>query len=174
MLNYIPMNKKILLYAMFFVLSTGLSFGQATTRPKDETMIERYFSENVQSGGKVMTLREAMIKRSLEIGMYKHPGMIKVLKQVTTYKTLRFGSSAEQSAKTLAQLDQKIKKDHSYNEYFRYEDDDTTSSVIYTRGGKIINELTVITVGRNDLIVSCYIGDNISIESIRELTMGAN
>lgn len=168
------MNKKIILYAMLFVLSIGLSFSQAKTRPKDETMIDRYFTENVQSGGKVMTLREAMIKRSLEIGMYKHPGIIKVLKQVTTYKTLSFGSSAEQSAKTLVLLDQKIKKDHSYDEYFRYEDDDITSSVIYTRGGKIITELTVITVGRSNLTVSCYIGDNISIESIRELTIGAN
>jgi hypothetical protein len=102
--------------------------------------------------------------------MWSHPSIARIMKQVKVYKYLNFNSSTQHSEEIVNQLDQAVSKGNLYKEYFRWELNDRTSSVIYTRGKEnIVTEVVYFTISAKQIHVSCYVGDNIDLESIRSL-----
>jgi len=165
---------KAFLFICLLLFTTAFSFGQnKAAAGQTETMIDLYFKRySGEPGYEVNTMGEAMVKRTNEIGMWTNPSIARIMKQVKTYKYLNFDSSPEHSREILAQVDAAVKKGNLYKEYFRWELNDTTSSIIYTHGSSSnITELDYVTISKKQISVSCFVGDNIDMESIRSLVL---
>ncbi len=165
---------KAFLFICLLLFTTAFSFGQnKATAGQTETMIDLYFKRySGEPRYEVNTMGEAMVKRTNEIGMWTHPSIARIMKQVKTYKYLNFDSSPEHSREIVAQVDAAVKKGNLYKEYFRWELNDTTSSIIYTHGSSSnITELDYVTISKKQISVSCFVGDNIDMESIRSLVL---
>ena len=163
--------KIIILFFSLLLTSISFSFGQdKPTDGKVETMIDLYFTRYAtEPKYEINTMGEAMVKRTNEMGMWTHPSIARIMKQVKTYKYLNFNGSSEHLQEVAGQVDAALKKGALYKEYFRWEVNDTISSLIYTKGDKRITELDYITINKGHISVSCFIGDNIDMESIRSL-----
>jgi len=165
---------KAFLFICLLLFTTAFSFGQnKATAGQTETMIDLYFKRySGEPRYEVNTMGEAMVKRTNEIGMWTHPSIARIMKQVKTYKYLNFDSSPEHSREIVAQVDAAVKKGNLYKEYFRWELNDTTLSIIYTHGSSSnITELDYVTISKKQISVSCFVGDNIDMESIRSLVL---
>jgi len=165
---------KAFLSIYLLLFTTAFSFGQnKATAGQTETMIDLYFKRySGEPGYEVNTMGEAMVKRTNEIGMWTNPSIARIMKQVKTYKYLNFDSSPEHSREIVAQVDAAVKKGNLYKEYFRWELNNTTSSIIYTHGSSSkITELAYVTISKKQISVSCFVGDNIDMESIRSLVL---
>lgn len=161
------------IYVMLFTVS--FSFGQdKRAASQNETFIDLYFKRyTAEPKFSVNTMGEAMVKRSNELGMWSHPSIARIMKQVKMYQYLSFDSSPEHSTEIIRQLDLTMKKSSIYKEYYRWELNGTTSGIIYTRSnGNKITELVNISVGKKNFLVSCFVGDNIDMESVRSLALG--
>jgi hypothetical protein len=163
--------KTIILSIYLLVITTAFTFGQGKPASQTKTMIDLYFSRySDEPKYEVNTMGEAMVKRTNEMRMWSHPSIARIMKQVKVYKYLNFNSSAEHSEEIVNQIDKAVNKDNLYKEYFRWELNDRTSSVIYTRGKEsIVTEVVYFTISAKKIHVSCYVGDNIDLESIRSL-----
>ncbi len=163
--------KTAILYLSLFLASMSFSFGQdKPATSKVETMIDLYFKRySAQPKYEINTMGEAMVKRTNEMGMWTHPGIARIMKQVKTYKYLNFNSSPKYLQEVVAQVDAAVKKDGLFKEYFRWELNDVISTVIYIKGDKKITELDYITINKEHISVSCFIGEDIDMESIRSL-----
>ncbi|MFD2581370.1 hypothetical protein ACFSR6_02640 [Pedobacter vanadiisoli] len=162
--------KTIVVYFSLLLTMVSFSYGQQKSAGNAETMIDLYFkSYSGESKYQINTMGEAMVKRTNEMGMWTHPSIARIMKQVKTYKYLNFNSSSENLQKIIAQVSTAVNKGNIYKEYFRWETNDVVSSVIYTKGDKKITELDYITLNKGHISVSCFIGDNIDMESIRSL-----
>jgi hypothetical protein len=162
--------KNIIIYFSLLLSNISFSFAQQKSTDKVETMIDFYFKQySAEPKYEINTMGEAMVKRTNEMGMWTHPSIARIMKQVKTYKYLNFNGTPENLQKIVNQLDAAVKKNNTYKEYFRWEMNNTISSVIYTKGDKKITELDYITINKGRISVSCFIGDNIDMESIRSL-----
>jgi hypothetical protein len=134
------------------------------------TMIDVYFSNysNLPKY-KVTTMNERMIEHSNKVGMWTHPAFARIMKQVKLYKFLNFDSSVKLSAEIVSKLSAAVKKDKLYEEYYRASMSGAVSTLIYTKGVQRITEITYITIDSKHMHISCFVGDNIDIESIRTL-----
>lgn len=136
------------------------------------TMIDKYFNTFEKlSGYEVREMNELMIRRSNEDGMWKHPAISKLMKQITFYQYLDLPASPESIEKILGQVSQKIKQEGVYEEYFKWEKNGYTSVVIYTKGKKPITELVTIVMSPGNLHVSSFSAASIDITSIKALTV---
>ena len=167
------MIMKAFLSIYLLLFTASFSFGQNKADGQTETMIDLYFKRySGEPGYEVNTMGEAMVKRTNEIGMWTHPSIARIMKQVKTYKYLNFDSSPEHSGEIVAQVDAVVKKGNLYKEYFRWELNGTTLSIIYTHGSSSkITELDYVTISKKQISVSCFVGDNIDMESIRSLVL---
>ncbi|MCF0063208.1 DUF4252 domain-containing protein [Dyadobacter chenwenxiniae] len=167
------MKRICFIYIILF--SSYYSFGQDKLAPEpNQTFIDLYFKQYAgMPGYSVNTMGEAMVKRSNETGMWSHPSIARIMKQVKTYKYLSFDSSPEKSNQIISQLDTEMKKSSIYKEYYRWELNGKTSGIIYTRSnGNKITELVNVSVGKKNFLVSSFLGDNIDLESVRSLAIG--
>jgi hypothetical protein len=166
---------KALIFIYIIVFTNCICLGQGKTgAEQNQSFIDLYFKQySHMPRYTVNTMGEAMVKRSNETGMWTHPSIARIMKQVKTYKYLSFDSTPEFSGKLIGQLDEEIKKSSIYKEYYRWELNGVTSGVIYTRyNGNKITELVNVSVGKKNLLVSSFLGDNIDLESVRSLAVG--
>lgn len=166
---------KLTLLSIWLLFNTvSFSFGQEkTVTGKTETMIDLYFKRySAESRYQVNTMGEAMVKRTNEMGMWTHPSIARIMKQVKMYKYLNFDASPDHLQEIISQIGAAVKKGNIYKEYFKWELNDNVSSVIYTKGDNKITELDYITINKGHISVGCFIGDDIDMESIR--TLAAN
>jgi hypothetical protein len=163
--------KRYLFHIIFLQVMLVGSTAQAQNQAEPRiTMIDLYFNNYFnQPKYKVTTMNERMIEHSNEIGMWTHPAFAKVMKQVRLYKFLNFNSSPKLSAEIVSKLSAAVRKDKLYEEYYRSSMSGAVSTLIYTRGEKRITEITYITIDSKQLHISCFVGNNIDIESIRTL-----
>lgn len=162
--------KNIIIYFSLILSSISFSFAQQKPSGQVETMIGLYFKPySAEPKYQINTMGEAMVKRTNEMGMWTHPSIARIMKQVKTYQSLNFNGTPENLQKIVNQIDAAVKKNKVYQEYFRWEMNNTVSSVIYTRGDKKIIELDYITISKGHISVSCFVGDDIDMESIRSL-----
>ena len=167
------MKPIIVIYILLF--TSYISLGQGKAEPEQsQTFIDLYFRQYADLPKyAVNTMGEAMVKRSNETGMWSHPSIARIMKQVKTYKYLSFDSPPEYSKKVINQLDDEMKKSSTYKEYYRWELNGVTSGIIYTRSnGNKITELVNVSVGKKKLLVSSFLGDDIDLESVRLLAVG--
>jgi len=76
-----------------------------------DTMIDKYFSSySKQPGFEVKQMSEAMINRSNETGMWKHPAIARIMKQIRFYKYLDMPASQEFVTKVTGSGKPKSKK----------------------------------------------------------------
>jgi hypothetical protein len=163
--------KTILLSLYILLLTVTVSFGQDKTAGGSETLIDLYFKPySGEPKYEVNTMGEAMVKRTNEMGMWKHPAIARIMQQVKMYKYLNFNGESGHLQQVVAEVDAAMKKGSLYKEYFKWEMNNAVSSIIYTRssGNKII-EVDYVTTSKSHLSVSCFVGDNINMESIRAL-----
>jgi hypothetical protein len=152
------------------LLFTKAAYAQSTKTTADDTMIGRYFKAYAnQPKYRITTMSEQMVAQSNEMGMWKHPSIARIMKQVKTYQYLNFDAPPAFSANVISRLDAAVKKDGLYQEYFNWETNGTVSALIYTRGKAAISEVVYITLGPKRIHISCYLGNNISMESIKAL-----
>lgn len=161
---------KHIFFTSLLLLLTIVSFGQQTKDVTDN-FIDKYLKSYTDRTKSSSTMGEKMIKRSIELGLYKNEGFVRVMKQVKTFKTVRLSISATEGKKIMEDVGAKAEKDHLYDEYYSSDYDGKSSYIIYTRGGKIVKELVVIEIS-NYLSVTCYIGDHIDLDAIRQMTLG--
>jgi len=164
---------KRILFTSIFLLLAVLCFGQGVIKSdaSADNMIDRYFSSYRDRIKFKSTLGEKMIKRSIEMGMFKNQDLVRIMNRVKTYKSLIINYTPSESQKIISGIAAEIKKDHSYEEYYRYDNNKENSYIIYTRGGQVIRELVVIEIN-NHLNITCFLGDHIDMNAIRELTIG--
>ncbi|MDN5286000.1 MAG: hypothetical protein JWR38_2274 [Mucilaginibacter sp.] len=164
--------KTYMILLCVILISVNNTYGQEkVVDSSNDTMIDKYFSGySKQPGFEVKQMSEAMINRSNETGMWKHPAIARIMKQIRFYKYLDMPASQEFVTKVLDQVNQKVKKDHVYDEYFRWEQNGNTSVIIYTRGKKAITELVTVSIQWGNMHVSSFVGDAIDIESVKALT----
>ncbi|NRF37718.1 DUF4252 domain-containing protein [Pedobacter foliorum] len=165
---------KTIILSIYLLLSTAaFTSGQGKPASQTKTMIDLYFSRySDEPKYEVNTMGEAMVKRTNEMHMWSHPSIARIMKQVKVYKYLNFNSSPQHSEEIVNQIDKAVNKDNWYKEYFKWELNDRTSSVIYTRGKEnMVTEVVYFTISAKKIHVSCYVGDNIDMESIRSLVL---
>lgn len=165
--------KNLTLTIYLLLVSTAFTFGQKKSVSQTKTIIDLYFNRYADEPGyEVNTMGEAMVKRTNEMGMWSHPSIARIMKQVKVYKYLNFNSSPQHSEEIISQIEVAVNKDRLYKEYFKWELNDRTSSVIYTRGKEnVVTEVVYLTISAKKMYVSCYVGDNIDMESIRSLVL---
>lgn len=155
---------------LFILLCLSLSplFAQDKAA-KEQTFIDLYLKPySSEAKYQINTMGEAMVKRSNEMGMWTHPSIARIMKQVKLFKSLNFNTDRTQQI--VAQIEAAVQKATIYKEYFKWEANDTVSSIIYTRNsGSKVTELVYLTVNKKGINVSCFIGDDINLESIRSL-----
>lgn len=159
---------KTTLLAILLCFAMGNLFAQDKAA-KEQTFIDLYLKPySSEAKYQVNTMGEAMVKRSNEMGMWTHPSIARIMKQVKLFKTLNFNTDRTQEI--IKQIAATTQKAHVYNEYFKWEMNGAVSSVIYTRnnGSKVV-ELVYLTANKRGVNVSCFIGDDIDLESIRSL-----
>lgn len=152
-------------------LSFNLAFGQEKNSGKaDDSFVDAYFTTYAKMPGyDAQMMGEAMVKRLNDKEAWKHPSIARIMKQVKTYKNLSMPVTPEFTSSMLEQLDQQVKKDQRYDQYYRKV---TANSVviIYTRGKQLIKEIAVVSIAWGRLTVSSFIGDQIDLESVRALS----
>lgn len=154
------------------VCSANLCLGQEKLSiGSTDNMIDKYFRIYAsQPGYEVQYMGEAMVKRSNETNVWKHPAISRIMKQVRAYKNLNIPVTPDLTNKIIQQLDQSIRKDKIYEEYYRYETNGKISFILYTRGNKIITEVVSISIQWGNMHVSSFMGDNIEMASIKALS----
>jgi hypothetical protein len=158
------------LLVLLTLLLTQSAFAQSAKTMADDTMIGRYFKAyEDQPKYRITTMSEQMVAQSNEMGMWKHPSIARIMKQVKSYQYLNFDAPADFTATVIKKLDAAVKKDRLYQEYFKWETNGTVSALIYTRGKTAITEVVYITLSPKRMHISCYLGNNISMESIKAL-----
>lgn len=164
--------KRYILIILHISLST-VCFGQKQqTPPANNNMIDQYFAIYAnQPGYEVQLMGESMIKRSNEMGMWKHPIVARIMKQIKYYRYLNMPVSKATKLKVIERLNADVNRDGIYEEYYRQEATDSTI-IIYTKGQKAITELVLVSSQGNNLNVSSFFGNQIDMESIRALARG--
>jgi len=166
------MKTYLLLVCLTSIIFTR-TFAQVKTSNKSHnTMIDKYFNSFSKSPGfEVKEMSESMIRRSNEDGVWKHPAITKIMKQIRFYQYIDLPGSPESFAKILDQVSQKINQDNIYNEYFKWGKNGYTSVIIYIKGEKPITELVTISTSPGNLHVSSFSGESIDMASIKALTV---
>lgn len=160
-------------YIILFILSLSfnLAFGQGNNSGKaEDSFVDAYFTSYAKMPGyNAQTMGEAMIKRLSGKGSWKHPSIARIMKQVKTYKNLSLPVSPQFTNTMIEQLDQDVRKDGRYDQYYRKVTGESIV-IIYTRGKPTIKEIAVVSVAWGHLTVSSFIGDQIDLESVRALS----
>lgn len=160
--------KKVVMIAILLIAVLRLNAQNRV--PK--TMIDLYFTAySRQPGYETNTMGEDMIKNTLKIDMWKHPSIARIMRQISLYQYLDFQSTTELNKKIISGITEQNHTNNIYKEYFRWELNGKTSSIIYTRGpNNNITEVVYLTIDAKDNVyVSCFVGDHISMESIEDL-----
>jgi hypothetical protein len=160
--------KRIVIIAVLLI--SVLRLNAQNRIPK--TMIDLYFtSYSHQPEYEVNTMGEDMIKNTLKIGMWTNPAFARIMRQIKTYQYVDFRSTAELNKKIINHITEENHTNHIYKEYFRWEMNGKVSSIIYTKGSdNDITEVVYLTIDSKDNVdVSCFVGDHISMESIEDL-----
>jgi len=158
---------------LFHLFLSALCWGQEKqVSPSNNSMIDKYFTVYAkQPGYEVQLMGESMISRSNEMGMWKHPTIARIMKQVKYYKYLNIPVTTGTKLKMIERLNLEVQKDGLYHEYYKQEASDNTI-IIYTKGLKIVTELVLVSDQGNRLNVSCFFGNHIDMDSVRALAGG--